>query len=318
MRDVEKTSIPHETNTRRSRRRKRGRSLYVVMIVVLALSVIIALSMTLFFNIKTIRVTGSADNYRVQDIVDATGIQVGDNMLRLDTRAARQRALELLIYVEEIEIDRQFPNTLEIRVQKCTPAYNVMYDFGTLVVSEHGRILDDTMDPVEGLVKITGYQPEETTPGRQVKAKEERYDKVFSAFRDIIYEGGLTVPIVGVDMSDLADIMVDLDHRIVFDMGNWSEIDYKISFAEQVISELPADKEGYLVMIGTNQCSFRNKADYEATQKAISAANAAEKDKEKGKTRATEPTDESSTEEETVAHPEDELPPIDEGLGDEG
>lgn len=317
MRDVEKTSIPHETNSRRSRRRKRGRSLYVVMIIVLALSVIVALCMTLFFNIKTIRVTGNAENYHAEDIVTATGIELGDNMIRLDTKAARERALAQLIYVEEIEIDRQFPNTLEIRVQKCTPAYNVMYDFGTLIVSEHGRILDDTMDPVDGLVKITGYQPEETTPGCQVKAKEERYDKVFNAFRDIIYEGGLTVPIVGVDMTDLADIMVDLDHRIVFDMGNWSEIDYKISFAEQVISELPADKEGYLVMIGSNQCSFRNKADYEATQKAIAAANAAEKDK--GKPKATEAAEDGDgTEEETVAHPEDELPPIDEGLGDEG
>ncbi|MBQ9695164.1 MAG: FtsQ-type POTRA domain-containing protein, partial [Oscillospiraceae bacterium] len=282
MRDVEKTSLQHETNSRRTRRRRRGRTLYILMIVVLAVAAIVTLSLTVLFNIQTIRVTGYADNYRAEDIVAATGIEVGDNMFRLDTEAARQRALDSLIYVESIEIDRQFPNTVEIQVQKCTPAYNVVYEFGTLVVSEHGKILEDTMYPPEGLVKITGYTPKETTPGKQIAAEEERYDKVFDAFRELIYQGGLGAPIVAVDMSDFNDIMVNFDNRITFDMGNWSEIGYKINFAEQVIAEQPADKEGYIIMVGTNQCSFRNKADYEATRRAVKAAAV-----------ETDPTDES-------------------------
>ncbi|MDE5564531.1 MAG: FtsQ-type POTRA domain-containing protein [Oscillospiraceae bacterium] len=270
VRDVEKTSMRHETNARRTRRRKRGRSLYVFAVLILALATIVTLSMTLFFNIKTIRVTGIADSYKAADIVAATGIEIGDNMIRLNIEKAETQALESLIRVESVKIHRQFPNTLEIEVQKCTPAYNVSYEYGTLIVSEHGRILDNSMDPGKGLVHIVGYEPEETTPGKQIKAVEERQDKVFEGFRDLIYQGGLGVPIVEVDMSDFNDIMVNFDHRIIFDMGNWSEIDYKISFAEQVISEQPADKEGYLVMVGANQCSFRNKADYEASHKIVS------------------------------------------------
>lgn len=269
MRDVEKTSMQHETNSRRTRRRKRGRSLYVLMVIVLAFSVITTLSMTLFFNIKTIRVTGIADSYRAEEIVEATGIRVGDNMVRLNVEKAEVQALESLILVESVQIERQFPNTLEINVQKCTPAYNVVYEFGTLIVSEHGRILDNSMDPGTGLVNIIGYDPEETTPGKQIKAKEDRQDKVFEAFRELIYEGGLGVPIVEVDMTDFKDIMVNFDNRIMFDMGNWSEINYKINFAEQIIAEQPASKEGYLVMIGSNQCSFRNKAEYEASRKRV-------------------------------------------------
>lgn len=267
MRDVEKTSMEHETNSRRSRRRKRGRSVYVLLVVVLTCSVIATLSMTMFFNIKTIRVTGIADNYRAEDIVAATGISIGDNMVRLNVQKAEEQALEELIHVESVKIERQFPNTLEIQVQKCTPAYNVVYEFGTLIVSEHGRILDNSMDPGAGLVRIIGYEPKETTPGKQIAAEEERQDRVFQAFRDLIYEGGLGVPIVEVDMTDFKDIMVNFDNRIIFDMGNWSEIDYKISFAEQVIAEQPADKEGYLIMVGSNQCSFRSKSEYEASRK---------------------------------------------------
>lgn len=296
MRDVEKTSMQHETNSRRSRRRRRGRSVYVFLVLVLTCSVIVTLSMTLFFNIKTIRVTGIADNYRAEDIVAATGINIGDNMVRLNVQKAEEQALETLIYVESVKIERQFPNTLEIQVQKCTPAYNVVYEFGTLIVSEHGRILDNSMDPGAGLVRIVGYNPKETTPGKHIVAEEERQDKVFQAFRELIYEGGLGVPIVEVDMTDFKDIMVNFDNRIIFDMGNWSEIGYKISFAEQIIAEQPADKEGYLVMVGTNQCSLRSKSEYEASRKKAreNAKTAAEE------TTPIEETQETETVEETV------------------
>ncbi len=274
MRDVEKMSMEHETSSRRSRRRRRGLSAYAAMVVVLAVVVVVTLSMTVLFNIKTIRVTGNADSYTAEDIVKATGISIGDNMVRLNVSEAEEKALAALIRVESVTIDRQFPSTLEIKVQKCTPAYNVVYEYGTLIVSEHGRILENSMDPGQGLVKITGYDPEETTPGKIITAKEERSDKIFSAFRDLIYQGGLNVPIVAVDMADYNDILVNFDNRIQFDMGNWSEINYKIRFAEQVIAEQAADKEGYLVMVGSNQCAFRNKAEYEASQNAIeSAAN---------------------------------------------
>ncbi|MCR4645897.1 MAG: FtsQ-type POTRA domain-containing protein [Oscillospiraceae bacterium] len=266
MIDVEKSNMQHETNARRNRRRKRGLSLYVLAVLVLALGTIITLSLTVFFNIKTIRVTGCAE-YNAEDIVKASGIEIGDNLVRLNRKYTEQRALDSLILVESVKVHKQFPNTVEIEVQKCTPAYNVSYEFGTLIVSEHGRILESSMDPAPGLVHIVGYDPKVDTPGKQIEAKEERMDKVFGAFRDLIYEGSLGVPIVEVDMSDFNDIMVDFDNRIKFDMGNWSEITYKISFAEQIIASQPADKEGYLIMIGRNQCSFRNKADYEASRK---------------------------------------------------
>ena len=52
-------------------------------------------------------------------------------------------------------------------------------------------------------------------------------------------------------------------------ISTWDEIEYKITFAQHIISKQPPDKEGYMMMIGTNQCSFRNKADVEAGKEAV-------------------------------------------------
>lgn len=253
MRDIEKLNMSHNTGLRRSRRRRRGRSLYAFLVVVFAFAVVVTLSTTVFFNVKTIRVTGDAE-YDAQEIVNKVGVFEGANMMRLRLDELEAKAEEQLINAETVDIKRQFPNTLIIDVRKAVPAYNVRYADGTLVVSKKNKILKNTMDPAEGLITITGYQPDETTPGRHLTAMKERDDRIFTAFQTLLEEDSLAVPIVSVDMTDINDIVVNFDNRIEFAMGNWSEIDYKISFAEQVIARQPADKEGYLNMIGSNPC----------------------------------------------------------------
>ncbi len=263
MRDVEKTSMERENNYRRIRRRRRGMPLYGIIVVLLAFAVIVTLSMTVFFNIEKIQVAGDAKMYSAEEIAAATGINAGDNMLRIDIAAAEERALQNLVNVEQITITRQFPSTLLIDVQKCVPKYNIVYEFGTLVVSETGKILEDTMDPQEGLVTIKGYTPFEPVPGTWITAEKERDNKILNAFMELINKGELAVPIVSVDMTEAHNIIVNFDNRIEFDMGNWDEIEYKIDFAQHIISQQPADKEGYLTMIGNNQCSFRDKSNVE-------------------------------------------------------
>ncbi len=200
-------------------------------------------------------------NHDKYEIVKAIGIERGDNMMRLHIHELEEKAEETLIDVEQVKIQRQFPDTLVIDVQKSIPAFNVKYDYGTLIVSQGGKILDDSMNPGAGLISVSGYSPAETAPGKRLSSEEERCDKIFSTFQDLIRSGTLETPVSEINMTDLNDIKINFDHRIDFSMGNWSEISYKINFAEQVISRQPEGKEGCLTMIGNNQCSFRNKAD---------------------------------------------------------
>ncbi len=238
--------------------------MYVLVVLLVVIGVIVTLSMTVLFNIRKIQVTGDAKMYSAEEIAAATGISAGDNMMRIDIEEAEKRALTSLLYVEEISITRQFPDTLLIDVQKCNPTYNIVYEHGTLIVSEFGKILENSMNRQEDLITINGYDPFEPAPGTWMISEDERDNKIMSAFMNIISGTELETPIVAVDMTAAHNIIVNFDNRIEFDMGNWDEIDYKITFAQYIISKQPDDKEGYLTMIGSNRCSFRNKADVEA------------------------------------------------------
>ncbi|MDE6729763.1 MAG: FtsQ-type POTRA domain-containing protein, partial [Oscillospiraceae bacterium] len=205
MRDIEKTNMAHEGNQRRVRRRRRGRSAYVLLVVLFAFALLMTLSMTVFFNIEKFHVTGNYTGSSADEIIQSIGVKRGDNMMRLHLEELEQKAEEILTDAETVDIRREFPHTLVIDVQKSIPAFNISYEYGTLIVSQYGKILEDSMDPVQGLVSIAGYVPAETTPGKRLFAEEERCDKIFSALQEIILdekqEHTSDLRIVAVDMT---------------------------------------------------------------------------------------------------------------------
>lgn len=258
MKDVEKTNVQRENSSKRMRRRKRKMNLYGLIVILLVLTVGITISYTFLFNISEIRVAGESDQYTAEQIVSAAGIAKGDNLLRLNTRKSEQNILDNLLYIETADVDRDFPSSLEITVSKCVPAFNVSYELGTLLVSRQGKILADNGFITEGLPIFYGYEPSVTTPGKQIASADEQEEEAFLELIGRINSSEENV-ISSVDMSDKYEIIVNYSNGIIFKMGNWTDIEYKLNMAENVMNdESIKGKTGYITMIGSNQCSFRS------------------------------------------------------------
>ena len=259
MQDVKKTDMKSETNVKRVRRRNLLMPLYIVIVLVLTAGVGVAVSTTVFFNVETIIVTGEAQQYSVTDIVKSADVCTGDNLIKLDTDKVAQRIYddENLIYIERVDVQKKFPDELVINVEKCRESYNIVYDNGILLTSATGKIISNSMEAAEGLPVFYGYLPSELSPGKKLSSQDEQKEKIFYLFTQIMSRE-LSSPITSVDMTDKYDIRVCFDDRIIFDLGNWNELEYKITLAETVIDRLGIDKKGYLTMVGNNQCSFRD------------------------------------------------------------
>ena len=140
MKDVAKTNVERQNSRKRIRRRKRMMNVYGLVVLLLVLTAGITISYTFLFNINEIRVAGQSDMYSAEEIVAASGINKGDNLLRLDCEKSEQMILDSLLYVETAKVNRDFPSSLDITVTKCIPAFNVNYGEGTLLVSKKGKI----------------------------------------------------------------------------------------------------------------------------------------------------------------------------------
>ena len=137
------------------RKRRRGRSYSGVLIFLFAACIMLILSTTLLFNVENVNVTG-ASNYTAQEIIDASGIKAGDNLVRMTSERMADKIEEKLVYIENAEITRAFPDTLVINVEASVPAANFICDKYILLISSSGKVLEQINEPKAGLLNFTG------------------------------------------------------------------------------------------------------------------------------------------------------------------
>lgn len=275
MEDVNKFDINRQNSGKRMRRRKRMMSVYVISVVLLVVSVGVTMCFTFLFNVDKIIVSGESETYSYMQIVESSGVRAGDNLLRMNTDKAEKQILDDLLYVETADIQRDFPSTIKITVTRCIPAYNIQYDNGVLLVSRQGKILsnNDFYTDIDNLPIIYGFEPAEMEEG---KALESVNSNKFDAFSQIIsrFDRDDNKQIESIDITNEYDIVVNYRNGIVFEMGNWSDVEYKLDLAQNVMrDEKVMGKKGYLTMIGSNQCSFRGNGETGTTTTATTTGS---------------------------------------------
>lgn len=258
MQDVEKTEIQRHNNARRMRRRNRMRPLYGLVVAVLVVFVGVALSRTVFFNIQTIVIDGDAPQYSKDDIAYASGVHTGDNLMRVDKDEVKQNVLSECFFVESVTVQKEFPDELVITVTPSEPAYNVVDGSGTLQVNASGKILKNSPETDAALPTITGFEVKVWDAGQMLASKDSQKDQIFQTLTKLMSKG-LDCPITAIDLTDKYDIVLTFDNRVEFSLGNWSDLEYKVTLAETVLTKLSPDKVGYLSMVGDHQCSYRDK-----------------------------------------------------------
>ncbi len=257
MQDVVKQSVKRQRSSKRRRRRTRGHRAYILLVIVLVIGLAAALSMTLFFNIKDIVVINETDTPDEQ-IVELSQIRYQDNLVRLDTNIAAERIRANVVYAEKVTVTRQFPSTVEIKVERAQPVANITQSYGYLLVSSSNRVLEELKeDPYPGLLIISGYNPAEGSIGMVLRSEDEKRDNILRTLTSAVSECG-DPRIWSLDMADQSDILVYIGSNAVFHMGNSSDAVYKLHLAINVYEKLNllnANKNYQLTMIGNNQIS---------------------------------------------------------------
>ena len=59
-------------------------------------------------------------------------------MVRLDSKKAADNILNSMIYIEDVNIDKKYPDTLEINVTRCVAAANIQLGDKYIIVSQKG------------------------------------------------------------------------------------------------------------------------------------------------------------------------------------
>ena len=112
---------------RHNRKRKRGRRRFGLLFKLLCGAALVAaatLGATVFFRVETIAVVGNS-RYTAQEVIDASGVQIGDNLFQMNKNQISQQILQRLPYVGEVSPQRGLPSTLTIQVTEISAAAQV-------------------------------------------------------------------------------------------------------------------------------------------------------------------------------------------------
>lgn len=243
-------------------RHKRNMSLHYSAIAIIVLIIFAILSVTVFFNVETAEIVGSSI-YSADDIIAASGIKGGDNMVRKNMGKAERAITEELVYIETAEITRKLPSSVEIVITPCIETASLQHEDGFMIVSETGKFLRRAEEPAEDTLVFYGADAAENLDIGMVFASEDE-DKT-----EVIFElmkradSGFASKITSFDVSDRLNISCVYENRIDIELGIISEIDYKFRLAEEILkNKISPDAEGRLKML-EDGAQFLSKDDIE-------------------------------------------------------
>ncbi len=242
---------PHGAQrTKPSKRRKyRGGNytLYYIMAGIVLLVVLIILANTVLFNCTSVIVSGNV-RYTEQEIIDASGLKTGENLLHINTSAAKDKIVSELVYIDDAQVKKSFPTQIKITVTEAEKRYCVNESGVTAVISQGGKIIEH--GSADGLPMVKGYDAETVELGDWLKSKtsgkSEIPDKIFTAAD----KTGLK-DITLIDMTDKFDVKVTVEDRVVLELGPADEVPQKFAVAVELLkSEI--GKEEYVTINLTN------------------------------------------------------------------
>ena len=236
-----------QTNPQRRRGRKKKSVLFTPLAFVLVCAALI-FGMSVFFRATNIEVTG-ADNYAPEEIIAASGIETGDNLVFTDRAGAASKIMAKLPYIESAAVHRTLPNTITIEVRESSALAYIAVD-GELWALDHSckALSKTTSAQTEGLIRVIGLEADKPAVGEIITGRDAESAKI-EYLASILKELSLRSMNGGVgtvDMTNLADPTFDYIGRFQVKLGKNENVDYKLDRLLSVLELLDEGDSGTL------------------------------------------------------------------------
>ncbi len=245
----ERRLTPEEREVRRKKlKRKKAIRIAIVAVGFLLIAGIIispVLILTLF-KVKSFTVEG-AGIYTNEQIITASGIVMGENLVFADLEEAAESIEKLLPYTDEVKITKKLPDKIIIRCSSTERAYAIGMANGLYAVTDSNlKVLEIVGKQPAGVALIVGAIPYNADVGEiasfDVIQEGEKEDEFVDENLGLLLEitGALSneemKDISLVNVSEKNDIYLIYQGRIVLNLGNNSDLTSKLSLGNKVIN----------------------------------------------------------------------------------
>ena len=252
--------MPRYSHRSRTRRRNRGRfgplfKLLCVVGVILALTV----GATVFFRVEQVTVSGN-QRYTQEEIIAASGIQLGDNLYSLNKVRIDQNIRTTLPYIGDLTINRALPSTIQITVteweavaQVAAPGVEQVAAYQEeagekavttaqepWLISVKGKLLEPA-PPDSAAIAVTGLIPLSPQAGSMMEVPEGEHTRLaaLTALLEALGEAGM--------QSQVSDIRLEATQLMVRYAGRFDvkmKLNADFSYDVRLMREKMEEQDG--------------------------------------------------------------------------
>lgn len=248
-----------EENQKRKKKILARKILFSVCVILLVFAVLAVLSLTVFFKIDTITITGNS-KYTTQQIESVLPIEKNKNLFLSDTSSAKEELETALPYIYNAEIERKLPSTITVKITETDNIYAIKNKDKTyLLLDKDLKVLETSVTKKpKNAIDIKKATVTNPVAGSRAEFNDEQMSQ------DLL---SLTESISKLDLSETTSIYSDdinnnfivYDNRIVFKLGSCDDLEnklYSALAAVEKLNETNPQAEGEMTVTGDKQIYF--------------------------------------------------------------
>ena len=245
-----------EVGNRPIREKKKHRLLKLVA--ALAVIALIILAIGVFFRTETIIVEGNTKYYD-SDIIEVSGIPVGKSLYGFDKYEAIEKIQASFAYASEVEIRRRIPDTVVITITEALPSAVIQQDGVYWLMDSNTRILEKiSSERAKEYIDITGITIFEPAEATEVKAIDENELKLtqLKKLLSALESNDMMSHVTYIDLDLVSDIIFCYEDRLRVNLGDGSDMEYKLRYFLAILSEIPETDSGTVTFTDSKTARF--------------------------------------------------------------
>lgn len=217
------------------KRRRRRNRLACAAVLFVAAAVCVTLSLTVFFKIETVTVSGNS-RYTPEEIIAASGIQPGENLFLTNVEEAAARIESQKPYIRTAVVQRRLPAAIEITVEPTeVAALGIRTDGGYILLDTGLKVLENgTGGLPDGVPELRVGTVSSSEDGAQVQVETPDVLDTLDSLLTAMDQAGIS-GITLYDLTDPEDILLTYDGRLDVQVGSTDNLPKKMAMLAEVI-----------------------------------------------------------------------------------
>ena len=245
------------------RRHKRTIRAIAVTVIALVLVVLIsALFMKRLFKVETLIVDG-VENYSFNDIKSASGITEESIIFFVREKKVESLLKAKFPYVREIELERDYPSTVNIVITEEKPEFYFEYDGEYFVITSEMKILEIFREKermqksLPGLKRVIMPKIGRAMLSEKLELFDEKDTRHIGSLLEALSGWSEFDKIDDINVVNRFDVSVEYDGRLTLKFGSRQDIETKLSFALGILAVYSDKAQGTVIIDSIDEAVAR-------------------------------------------------------------